>query len=48
MNAAFGPVIVTQFLWLGFLAIWAIVFILQAKRDAARGTQYPDHSNSDS
>ena len=46
MNAAFGPVMISTGLWLAFMTIWCILCVVQAKRDNARGTQYPDHSNA--
>ncbi len=45
MNAAFGPVMISIALWLGFMIIWCILCMTQASRDKARGTEYPDHSN---
>jgi hypothetical protein len=45
MNAAFGPVMISTGLWVGFMLCWCILCVAQAKWDTARGTQYPDHSN---
>ena len=45
MNAAFGPVMISIALWLGFMLIWCILCFGQSKSDASTGKGYPDHSN---
>lgn len=46
MNVAFGPVMISTALWLGFFVIWCIVCFAQARRDVATGKGYADHSNA--
>ena len=45
MNAAFGPVMISIALWLGFMIFWCIICFVQSRSDAASGKAYPDQSN---